>query len=79
MADLTDRTKGTDRANAAGGTNVTVAPVLRDIALWAASLVRQFPELSEELAPGRRSPTGTAPAAPHPGRDELIREERREA
>ncbi|MFP1627493.1 hypothetical protein ACLB9X_20530 [Streptomyces sp. 5K101] len=53
--------------------------VLRDIALWTASLVRQFPELAEELAPGRRSPVETTPAAPHPGRDDLIREERREA
>ncbi|GGT88465.1 hypothetical protein [Streptomyces lateritius] len=53
--------------------------VLTDIALWTASLVRQFPELSEELAPGRRSPVGTAPAAPSTARDELIREERREA
>ncbi|MET9649451.1 hypothetical protein ACE1OA_14410 [Streptomyces sp. JL2001] len=53
--------------------------VVRDIALWTAALVRQFPELASELAPGRRSPAGAAPAAPHPGRDELIREERREA
>ncbi|MEU9998355.1 hypothetical protein [Streptomyces sp. NPDC050848] len=57
----------------------TADRVVRDIALWAASLVRQFPELAEELAPGRRSPAGTPPTAPHPGRDELIREERREA
>ncbi|MEU0400233.1 hypothetical protein ABZ318_08255 [Streptomyces sp. NPDC006197] len=54
-------------------------PVLRDIALWTASLVRQFPELAEELAPGRRGP-GPSSAGPSPaGRDELIREERREA
>ncbi|MFF9195459.1 hypothetical protein ACF09L_09645 [Streptomyces sp. NPDC014779] len=53
--------------------------VLRDVVLWAASLVRQFPELSEELAPGRRAPAGSAPRAPHAGRDELIRTERREA
>ncbi|MFI1653933.1 hypothetical protein ACH4ZU_03190 [Streptomyces sp. NPDC020472] len=54
-------------------------PVLRDITLWTASLVRQFPELAEELAPGRRGPA-PSPAAPSPtGRDELIREERREA
>lgn len=53
--------------------------VLRDIALWTASLVRQFPELSEELAPGRRSPSGAAPAVPPPGHDELVRQERREA
>ncbi|WP_432114079.1 hypothetical protein [Streptomyces sp. S1] len=53
--------------------------VRRDIALWTASLVRQFPELSEELAPGRRSPAGTAPAVPPPVRDELVRQERREA
>ncbi|GAA3374303.1 hypothetical protein GCM10020367_37670 [Streptomyces sannanensis] len=57
----------------------TDEPVLRDIALWTASLVQQFPELTEELAPGRRSAAGTTPTAPHPGRDELIREERREA
>ncbi|MFJ8664554.1 hypothetical protein [Streptomyces sp. NPDC093600] len=53
--------------------------VLRDITLWTASLARQFPELSEELAPGRRGPAGSAPTASHSGRDELIREERREA
>ncbi|GAA2786063.1 hypothetical protein GCM10019017_33960 [Streptomyces showdoensis] len=53
--------------------------VVRDIVLWTASLVRQFPELAEELAPGRRSPAGSAPTAPHPGRDEQIRAERREA
>ncbi|MFB7517847.1 hypothetical protein [Streptomyces sp. NPDC056144] len=63
------------------GANVSpVELVLRDVVLWTASLARRFPELSEELAPGRRSP-GTAPAAasPHPGRDEEIRAERREA
>ncbi|MEU5973614.1 hypothetical protein [Streptomyces sp. NPDC047315] len=54
-------------------------PVLRDIALWTAALVRQFPELAEELAPGRRSPVGPGPTAPRPGLDELVREERREA
>lgn len=43
-----------------------IEPVLRDIALWTASLVRQFPELAEELAPGRRGPAGTAPAPPPP-------------
>ncbi|MEU6881413.1 hypothetical protein [Streptomyces sp. NPDC046712] len=53
--------------------------ILTDITLWTAALARQFPELAEELAPGRRSPAGTAPTAPHPGRDELIRELRREA
>ncbi|MEU3606316.1 hypothetical protein AB0E83_12795 [Streptomyces sp. NPDC035033] len=53
--------------------------VPRDIALWAAALVRQFPELAEELAPGRRSPAGTAPAAPPPGAGALLRQERREA
>lgn len=57
----------------------TVAGIVTDITLWTASLVRQFPELAEELAPGRRSPTGAAPTAPHPGHGELIREERREA
>ncbi|MEU6982744.1 hypothetical protein ABZ946_04895 [Streptomyces sp. NPDC046324] len=56
-----------------------VERILTDITVWTASLARQFPELAEELAPGRRSPTGAAPTAPHPGRDELIREERREA
>lgn len=86
MADLTDSdasTTNTASTTSAHGTGAApdraVEPVLRDIVLWTASLVRQFPELSEELAPGRRSPAGTAPTAPHPGRDELIREERREA
>ncbi|MEV4941215.1 hypothetical protein [Streptomyces zaomyceticus] len=55
----------------------SVEPVLRDIALWTTSLVRQFPELAEELAPGRRGPAGSAPAPA--ARDEQIREERREA
>ncbi|MET9950354.1 hypothetical protein ABZ135_02235 [Streptomyces sp. NPDC006339] len=63
----------------ATGTGTADERVLRDITLWAASLVRQFPELAEELAPGRRAPAGSAPTAPHPGRDELIRTERREA
>ncbi|MFE5548993.1 hypothetical protein ACFQ71_34940 [Streptomyces sp. NPDC056534] len=57
----------------------SVEPVLRDIALWTASLVRQFPELAEELAPGRRGPAGSAPAPSPAARDEQIREERREA
>ncbi|GHF89286.1 hypothetical protein ACFFSH_10760 [Streptomyces filamentosus] len=53
--------------------------VLRDVALWAAALARQFPELAEELAPARRSPSGAAPAVPHPAAGELLRQERREA
>ncbi|MFE6228792.1 hypothetical protein [Streptomyces sp. NPDC057854] len=53
--------------------------VLRDVTLWAAALVRQFPELAEELAPVRRSPAGAAPAVPRPGDAELLRQERREA
>ncbi|MFI6286885.1 hypothetical protein ACIBCM_19410 [Streptomyces sp. NPDC051018] len=53
--------------------------VLTDIALWTASLVRHFPELAEELAPGRGTPTAGAPAGTRPGRDRLIGEERREA
>ncbi|MFE5482098.1 hypothetical protein [Streptomyces sp. NPDC056527] len=53
--------------------------IVTDITLWTAALARHFPELAEELAPGRRSPAGTASTAPHPGRDDLIREERREA
>lgn len=66
-------------ADPSGPADGAAALVLRDIALWTASLVRQFPELSEELAPGRRSPGGAGPTAPHPGRDELVRAERREA
>ncbi|WP_306330085.1 hypothetical protein [Streptomyces venezuelae] len=57
----------------------SVEPVLRDITLWTAALVRQFPELAEELAPGRRGPAGSAPAPSPAGRDEQLREERREA
>jgi hypothetical protein len=53
--------------------------VLTDITLWAAVLVRQFPELAEELAPGRRSPAAPAPAAPRPAGNDLVRQERREA
>ncbi|WP_373313831.1 hypothetical protein [Streptomyces zaomyceticus] len=89
MADRTART--TDRpdrpAACVARTDRTVAdrpaagvePVLRDIALWTTSLVRQFPELAEELAPGRRGPAGSAPTLSPAARDEQIREERREA
>ncbi|MFI5759811.1 MULTISPECIES: hypothetical protein [unclassified Streptomyces] len=50
-----------------------------DIALWTASLIRQFPELAEELAPGRAAPFASVPA-PRTARDDaLLREERREA
>ncbi|MFJ7064537.1 hypothetical protein [Streptomyces sp. NPDC101115] len=69
----------TAAATAADRGRVADERVLRDVVLWAASLVRQFPELAEELAPGRTAPAGSAPRAPHPGRDELIRAERREA
>ncbi|MFE9258966.1 hypothetical protein [Streptomyces sp. NPDC006879] len=45
-----------------------------DAALWIEALLRQFPELLTELAPGRRSPcTGHLPDP------ELLRAERREA
>ncbi|MFC7792379.1 hypothetical protein [Streptomyces cinereoruber] len=77
MADRTASGTTSDTGPTRGGR--AGESVLRDIALWTASLVRQFPELSEELAPGRRSPGGTAPTAPPPGRDELVRQERREA
>ncbi|MFH8614391.1 hypothetical protein ACH4E8_04830 [Streptomyces sp. NPDC017979] len=56
-----------------------IDPVLRDIALWTAALVRQFPELTEELAPGRPGPAGHGPTAPRPDLDELVRAERQEA
>ncbi|MFE5915289.1 hypothetical protein ACFQ6B_40300 [Streptomyces wedmorensis] len=83
MADRTETTGDSAHAHRDGtsapAAGRTVEVVLRDITLWAASLVRQFPELSEELAPGRSAPAGTPPTAPHPGRDELIRAERREA
>ncbi|MER7914098.1 hypothetical protein ABTY23_30915, partial [Streptomyces sp. NPDC096068] len=73
---MADRTAS--GAGAAGGGRAA-GSVRRDIALWTASLVRQFPELSEELAPGRRSPAGAAPAVPPPGRDESIRDSTPEA
>ncbi|MEE1751727.1 hypothetical protein [Streptomyces sp. SP18CS02] len=51
--------------------------VRRDAALWIEALLRQFPELLTELAPGRRAPgAGHAPSGPG---DELLREERHEA
>ncbi|MFD3327594.1 hypothetical protein [Streptomyces sp. NPDC058701] len=51
-----------------------------DSALWIASLIRHFPELCEELAPGRAAPFTTAvPARRGPRDDALVREERREA
>ncbi|MGW8766364.1 hypothetical protein ACWGN5_28150 [Streptomyces sp. NPDC055815] len=76
---MTDDTRPARPAGEVSPTDPAVALVLRDITLWTASLVRQFPELAEELAPGRRGPAGTAPAPSPAGRDELIREERREA
>lgn len=92
MADLTARTTVRTDDTTTGATartdrpaadrpaaGATVEPVLRDIVLWTTSLVRQFPELAEELAPGRRGPAGSAPAPSPAGRDEQIREERREA
>ncbi|MFZ3472284.1 hypothetical protein ACODT3_14950 [Streptomyces sp. 4.24] len=51
-----------------------------DTALWIASLIRQFPELCEELAPGRAAPFTAGPSSPRTPRDDaLVREERREA
>ncbi|MFF4748469.1 hypothetical protein ACWD5R_01135 [Streptomyces sp. NPDC002514] len=48
-------------------------------ALWIALLVRQFPELSAELAPGRATPAHR-PAAPPPAAPaDRLREERAEA
>lgn len=51
-----------------------------DTALWIAALVRQFPDLCDELAPGRGA-VSTAPVpSPRTTRDdELVRTERREA
>lgn len=51
-----------------------------DTALWIASLIRHFPELCEELAPGRAAPfTSHTPSPRTPRDDALVREERREA
>ncbi|MBT2445900.1 hypothetical protein J7F03_02100 [Streptomyces sp. ISL-43] len=51
-----------------------------DTALWIASLIRQFPELCEELAPGRATPFAAGLPSPRTPRDDaLVREERREA
>ncbi|MFJ8695341.1 hypothetical protein [Streptomyces roseolilacinus] len=57
------------------------ARTLQDAALWIEALLRQFPELLTELAPGRPSP-GTAPErrrAPSPETARRVREERRDA
>ncbi|MFR9795514.1 hypothetical protein ACL02U_06340 [Streptomyces sp. MS06] len=58
----------------------------RDTALWITALLRDFPELSRELAPGRPSPgastrSGAAPEDPRrrAAQDALVRRERREA
>ncbi|MER7485279.1 hypothetical protein ABTY20_04985 [Streptomyces sp. NPDC126497] len=51
-----------------------------DAALWISALLSHFPELSEELAPGRPGNAcapGRGPSGPH--HDALLREERREA
>ncbi|MFJ6484018.1 MULTISPECIES: hypothetical protein [unclassified Streptomyces] len=51
-----------------------------DTALWIASLIRNFPELCEELAPGRAAAfSAHVPAPRGPRDDELVRVERREA
>ncbi|MEU9159334.1 hypothetical protein AB0D29_03480 [Streptomyces sp. NPDC048424] len=51
-----------------------------DTALWIASLIRHFPDLCEELAPGRATPFASHVPAPRTARDdELVRVERREA
>jgi hypothetical protein len=54
-----------------------------DTALWIGLLIRQFPELTEELAPGsgrRGGSGGTAgPRVAPPGEAERLRAERREA
>ncbi|MGW0560439.1 hypothetical protein ACWDZ4_07340 [Streptomyces sp. NPDC003016] len=52
--------------------------VVRDAALWIEALLKQFPELLTELAPGRPSAV-TERRAPAPGTAERIREERRDA
>jgi len=52
-----------------------------DTALWISLLVRQFPELAEELAPGtaRRADPDAGPRVPSPGEAERLRAERRDA
>ncbi|MCT4355829.1 hypothetical protein M5362_22060 [Streptomyces sp. Je 1-79] len=52
---------------------------MRDAALWIEALLRQFPELLTELAPGRRSATDYPASAPRVPAPELLRAERREA
>ncbi|WP_309505850.1 hypothetical protein [Streptomyces pyxinae] len=55
--------------------------LVRDAALWIEALIRQFPELLTELAPGRPSPASRTGErrAPSPEADERVRTERREA
>ncbi len=54
-----------------------------DTALWIGLLIRRFPELAEELAPGtgrRGGPDGaTGPRPPRPGEAERLGAERRDA
>ncbi|MEU8519769.1 hypothetical protein [Streptomyces sp. NBC_01216] len=52
----------------------------QDAALWIEALLRQFPELLSELAPGRSGPSnGFAERRPTAGEAEELRRERREA
>ncbi|MFC8271690.1 hypothetical protein ACFUJR_03935 [Streptomyces sp. NPDC057271] len=53
---------------------------IQDATLWIEALLRQFPELLTELAPGRRGPASGAPERRHSAQDvDSLREERREA
>ncbi|GGT32081.1 hypothetical protein [Streptomyces purpureus] len=52
---------------------------VRDAALWIEALLKQFPELLTELAPGRPSAAPGERRAPSPELDRRIREERRDS
>ncbi|MFJ3581648.1 hypothetical protein ACIPPS_05305 [Streptomyces sp. NPDC090127] len=73
------RTKASHTELSRTADGVRAQGALRDAALWIEALLRQFPELLTELAPGRRS-AGAGPAsAPRSPAPELLREERRDA
>ncbi|WP_411071416.1 hypothetical protein [Streptomyces sp. cmx-4-25] len=65
---------------ATSGPVVSPEKAVRDAALWIEALLKQFPELLTELAPGRPSASAAGERrAPSPGDAERIREERRDS
>lgn len=57
----------------------STARTVRDAALWIEALLKQFPELLGELAPGRPSPAPPPSGGPSPEAAQRVREERLDA